>query len=692
MIFSFLIPAILLSTADSSANSADTTHYKTIDEINVYSITSPKISTPYIEVTKSEIENTSVNTPADIISQKTGMALMRDGSWATSLNIRGMGEQRYMMMVDGDRLQSSTDVAGTLSTISLGNLEKIEVIKGAGSVLFGSGAVGGVVNFVNARPNYSDSLQISGKLNSAFSSVNTLFTENASLSVTNKNWYLQASGSYRNAKNTNTPAGIIPNSQFNDAAWAINGGIRNNDNHEFIVGYNEFIGWDAGIPGGSVFPKTATVLYKNIRRRQMSGEYIITDLTDVLTRLSLKGYTQNIARNVENTVNPTRIILPSSYNVTSGVKATADFDFNDYNKLTIGVESWVRRIETLRINILYGADTTVYGDQPTPMAKVVNTGAFALYKKIIDPKYLTINFGARMDYYESSNDSLFKEVFRYVITDGIRTNNYSGRILRTAPMKKPDFSYAAHIDLEYFPAKRNKLTLSLSTAYRIATIDERFKYIDVGGTPRIGNPNLKPEKGGFSNLNYIYTGQKFQFKADVFANYMFDLIAETSGTYTPISGMPFNALISNNINKALFLGAELEFKWIATSHLIVEGNASFVQAKNMSTKAYLTQIPPIHGLVKVNYRINKIGFAGLMAKLNANQFQAATTETKTPGSIILNLDLQSNYLKMGNTNLKAIAGVDNILNKQYKNHLFSTRGLDFYEPGRNIYAKLCWNW
>ncbi len=79
--------------------------------------------------------------------------------------------------------------------------------------------------------------------------------------------------------------------------------------------------------------------------------------------------------------------------------------------------------------------------------------------------------------------------------------------------------------------------------------------------------------------------------------------------------------------------------------------------------------------------------AGLEAQWAAKQTEAAVTEVQTPGHLILNFDIQSTDFKIMNTALRLMAGVENILNKAYKNHLFGTRGLDYYEPGRNVFVK-----
>ena len=62
------------------------------------------------------------------------------------------------MLVDGIRLNNSTFRLGPnqyLATIDPGQIERIEVVRGSGSVLYGSDALGGVINILTTRPQFS---------------------------------------------------------------------------------------------------------------------------------------------------------------------------------------------------------------------------------------------------------------------------------------------------------------------------------------------------------------------------------------------------------------------------------------------------------------------------------------------------------------------------------------------------------
>ena len=667
-----------------SGVNTDSIPQKHIPELTVYSLYNSQYNLPGVVVDNKTIETKDFKTPADALQNETGMWVARDGIWASSVNVRGISEQRLLFLVDNDRLQSATDIAGVLSTVDMNSVEKIEVIKGSGSVIYGTGAMGGVVNFISERPTYSDGYSTSGKINTGFSSNNKLWSNGANVNFTNKTWYLALNGSYRTAKDAQTPKGVLTNSQFNDASWGLKGGIKYGENQELLVNYNHFEAWNVGIPGNNAFPTNASVRYVSIKRNQLSGEYIFNDISTFIKELRIKAYTQNISRDVANEPNATTLILPGSLNTTSGINATAQLYFNDYNTLTMGIESWVRNSETNRMRVLLGQDTTVITENPTPKAQMLDIGIFTVYKKIIDPRHFNINAGGRLDYLRTTNDTAFNRLRYYKIADGVQTAIPFTKTSIFDANVNHNISYALHIDFDYSPVNKHKFSLQLANSYRVASIEERFKYIDLGNGVRLGDPNLKPEKGLFSNLSYTLSENNHMLKIAFFANFLYDLITETKTSATSYQNV--------NIDQAFFTGTELEFNWLINRSFKFETNASFVYARDVKANTFLPQIPPAHGIASINYFGNKKFETALSLVWAATQNNTAPTETATNGYVLLNFDIHSRPIKYRNSNFQVFTGIDNALDKAYKNHLFSNRGLDFYEPGRNFFAKLKWSW
>jgi len=689
-VFFLLIP--FWAQSNTSIQITDSAKQKEIQEVTVVGQLSKMLSLPIVSVNSSTLQSFSFNTPADALQHQTGLSLTRDGIWATSINIRGFSQQRLLFLVDGDRIQTSTDISAALSTVDMNSLNKIEVIKGAGSVLYGTGAMGGIVNFVSERPIYTSTLQSNGKLVTEFNSANNLWANSANVQFTTKQWYLALNGSFRTAQNMQTPEGKLSNSQFNDASWSLKGGILYSPNQELLVNYQHVGGWDIGLPGGSAFPATASVRYKNVDRNQLSAEYIISKVNWNLREIRLKAYSQNFTRDVENVVNPTTIVLPTGINKTYGAKITTDWRFTDYHTVILGAEAWERNSETTRLKIITPSDTayTVVGEQPNPDAKMFDIGAFAHYSWKIVPRKLILNTGLRLDYIQTANDSAFNPLFKYSVVNGIRKPDLSlVPTLLFESKVNDEISYAAHLDLLYYVTQNQELTFSFSNSYRAASIEERFKYIDLNSTLYVGNPALKPERGTFANASYKFSNQKLQFKVDVFANYLFDLIAEKAGTF-----LNRPAFIYTNVDKALFLGAELEANWFISKRLNVFTNASYTQAKDIETKIFLPLIPPMSGLISVNYQFVNKAKAEVSAKWAARQAEVASSETATNGHVTLNINAQSYKIELIKSYLQFFAGIDNILNTAYYNHLTSVRmgGKMYMEPGRNIYFKVKWGW
>lgn len=659
---------------------------KQLSEITVSGILNSKLNLPVQTVTAPEIETRAMITPADVLHHVPGLMMTRDGAWATSINLRGFSEAKLLFLNDGDRMQTASDIAGVMSAVDISNLERIEIVKGAGSVLFGTGALGGVINFVTKRPDYTESRTVNGQLGAGIQAVNNLNHSNAAVNLSDQNWYLRIDGSLRKAGNYSTPAGEMPNSQFSDAGFSVRGGMRYNNDQELLVNYQHHEAWNVGLPGGNAFPATATVRYLGFVRNQLSGEYVFNELSDVVTELRFKAYTQNISREVENIVNPKLAIFPGSTNTTSGLRTTADLYFNDYQTFTVGAEGWMREQLTSRVKIATNPDTVFTGEQPTPRATMIDAGVFGQYRWVVDPNRWNINAGLRVDFIRTENDTAFKEVYRYKLSQGNRTLLPYDKTVLFGDRRTSELAYAAHVDLEYIPSVPHRLVLSLANAYRVASMEERFKYIDQQGTLRVGNPDLKPEKGVFANLGYRFSSTRFFLQADIFTNYLFDMISEQPGNYTLTSGQVVQAWISKNVDRALYYGAELELKWLFASGFDAEAAVAYTVGKDQSTNMPMPLLPPLNGMLKLNYQLVK--------KLNTSlilEWEYQTTEPATGTDrhqyAIVNWQFDTAPRSLGRLAVSFTGGIRNLLNTEYNAWFSTLRGINRLEPGRNVYLK-----
>jgi vitamin B12 transporter len=93
---------------------------------------------------------------SDILLRTPGISLSRNGGYgtATSLRIRGADAGQTVMVIDGMRLADPSSTAGgySFSNLMIDDIERIEVLRGPQSILWGSDAIGGVVNVTTRRP------------------------------------------------------------------------------------------------------------------------------------------------------------------------------------------------------------------------------------------------------------------------------------------------------------------------------------------------------------------------------------------------------------------------------------------------------------------------------------------------------------------------------------------------------------
>ncbi|MDY0051900.1 MAG: TonB-dependent receptor plug domain-containing protein, partial [Aliarcobacter sp.] len=144
-----LVASVLLSTTNLfSAQSLET--------IQVTSATkttqSIKDVTSNVEViTKEEIEERHFTTVTEALNTLSGVSIISNGGLggASTLNIRGTSNNRTLILIDGVKFKDHSSISGTdISTLMITDIERIEVIKGAQSGIWGADAAAGVINII----------------------------------------------------------------------------------------------------------------------------------------------------------------------------------------------------------------------------------------------------------------------------------------------------------------------------------------------------------------------------------------------------------------------------------------------------------------------------------------------------------------------------------------------------------------
>ncbi|MBV6477889.1 MAG: Vitamin B12 transporter BtuB [Ignavibacteria bacterium] len=680
-------------------------------EITVYS---PKIENqlkyailPVSLMTSAEIDILPAISIADAMKTKQGINLVRDGIWANDINIRGLSRDNIVVLINGNRVETANNHAARFALIDENSIEKVEIIKGGVSSIYGSGATGGIVSIKTITGNYSRTIKLNGNASAEYFSVNKLSGTSLSAFLSSDKFNANVYANYRVATDTKTPSGILPNSSFRDYGVSVNAGYKFSEKHNLNFEFQKYETPYAGIPGGyPLFPQNATVTYMPADRDMYALNYEAKDLSKAFRKLSARFFIQNIFRNVEVlpnskvTIPPTAttpktvidnlLIKPAGKHYSKGAMLQSDFQMNN-NKLIIGLDAWQRKLVTERertqqiykydsLNNLISSTNLITGDIPIPESKFTSIGFFANDEMSISNDRIYLNLGGRIDANFISNDESVNPL--YTITNGVRNDNPPGQKVLWEASERNEISWSLNSGMNFKLYDKLNLSGNFSLSFRSPSLEERYQYIDLGSIVRVGNPDLKPELGYFISAAAKYWGNELNFSLEVYSNFMNDLVSEVPGTF---EGR--NALVKTNIGKARLAGFESELEYNFYKNFTFNAGIEYVNGENTEDDSALPQIPPLNGTLGLKCSLWNF----LLLKFNTVMFDSqnrvSTGEFTTPGYTVYNFYVYAKDISIYNLKLDISSGVENIFDKNYRDHLSTSRGSFVSEPGRNIFLK-----
>ena len=677
-----------------------------------------ELPTPLAVVGKYDYQKHSGITLSNVLANEPGIAVGGDGVWATNINIRGFAESRLVTLVDGFRVETATDLTASLSMIDVNDIERVEVVKGAQSVLYGTGAMGGIVNIITKDGYFASQPYINGSVIVGLASANSSYSGYASINTGAERWYIKANGTYTDAQNVSTPMGELPNSQFTANNLSAKLGFKPADNHIFKAQFQRYWATDVGIPGGSAFPGPATASYSDIGRQLISASYEVTSISNALSSLKLSYFNQYILRDVllyPNTVTEIPVPIgtqrttpqyftPTGEHLTNGLQLQSTWNIGDNNTLIAGIDAWERNLRTdrekyIKVEVfntdgdLMLTNNIVRGETPTPESTFSTAGIFVQNESRWLNDRLTLILGGRADGIRTKNEQNFD--VDYLIINGNRNDSPPNQRTTFEAGEQTLFSWSANAGILYNVAPDIDLSANLARSFRAPSLEESFKFIDLGNLVLLGNPSLKSESGYATDLGLRIWKQNFTAQLGVFANWIDNMIVETPGEYIytintgPMEGTidTLPALVNANVSKARLYGYDLKLQYEATRNLVIFGSGAYVKGDDTEAETNLPQIPPLSGRFGLRYNFIKIGTLEASMLGASKQDKVADGETVTDGYHRIDMAFSTNRFSVGFSKIQLFAGVDNVTNVSYTNHLSTNRGAISLEPGRNIYVR-----
>ncbi len=633
------------------------------------------VAFPIESINSKEIELKFSDSVPDAVASAPGIQVARDGAWGTMLNVRGLSKQNLVYLIDGTRIETSTNIASILSMFNMDDIQKVEIIKGGLSVLYGTSATGGVVNILSKQPHYGNHFYSEGEINLGYKSVNRENAAGLSLFTGANKWKLKFSASGRKAGDVKIPDGYLTNSGFKDYSYSFSGGFRPTTNWEFTSEFQFYKANDVGIPGGAAFPPNALATYPEVNRRMFKAKILWRNPFKLVKTASLDYYNQFIRRVVTIIPAPGKEITPSSDHNTNGMTLQFNSTFGN-NYLVAGIDAWQRSYKGIRTTENSIAGVKII-DKPIPDSYFGSIGIF-MNDEVYFSKEVKLTFGSRYDFIGISNEGVENPIQKFV----------GGNEIAVAPNPDASFekgsynnkSWSGNVGLIYSFTKSFDFTMMLANAFRSPSLEERFQYINLGGIIYLGNPELEPERSSSVNTGLRFYGQSFSVRANAYANYFNNLVVDD----IVVSDSLYK---KSNVGKARYYGFETEFEGkVSSIHL--RATLSYVNGKDVETNRPLPQIPPLNATFQLTFPYKDLLSLTLGTKLFADKKDVPEDENENAGYVVYSLRITTKSFSIGSYKLSLLMGVENIFNRKYRNYLSTYRGISLTEPGRNIFVKV----
>lgn len=546
-----------------------------------------KVNTPadISVITKEEIADQNYASASDALRAIPGVNVLGSGAKGSSMGqdkILLNGDERVLVLVDGRRMNlgsSGNSSADWLPPVNA--IERIEVLKGGGSALYGTDAVGGVINVIMKKGsdigNHVTVKAAGGSWNAEQYAISASGSTDSGLGLI-VSATKERRGEYK-FKNANGKSQLLKNSGYDDTGVIVKLDQKVGEDNRIGVNF-EHINAEGGSPFGySGFGNTDS--HKRISNN-VALRYDWNESSDE------RGYVQ-VYKNYQHAHfrSPVASRQSNFTDSTIGLEAQQNFKFSDTDELTVGLEYYKTTVD----------NTSLY----TGERDINNKAIFAENRWEFAPSW-QLNTGLRYDHHSKYGSEVTPKV---------------------ALNKKFD--------------ENSNVYLSWGRVFNAPTTDDLFWHqVDSsqwGTFYTYGDPNLKPEKG------YVWTvggNTKLNEKTSLSANVFYSKITDAiDWDYTSVP----NYTLAVNVNKEKRRGLELSLNHDFDDNLSAYASYTYVQVKQDKGKGFTKDLTTKPNIYRAGLKYKN---ADWLFTLNANAV-TGQSEKNFVDSSYFTLDLGAQY-------------------------------------------------
>lgn len=687
-----------------------------------------------LTLNQRQIQQLNPQNSADLMQNSGEIFVQRSQAGGGSPVIRGFEANKVLLVLDGIRMNNAIYRGGHLQNIlrvDAEAIEKTEVIFGAGSVMYGSDALGGVIHLMTRKPelSHNEKPHFRMHLSGSYASANHFNRVHSDFNIGYRKWASWTSLSLSTFGDTRQGA--------NRPSSLENLGLRDSVQASFNGMDHAVANGDPLIQNPSGFQQTDLIQKFLFRPNQQQShlfnlQWSTTGNVPRYDRLTEKNTKTGLFNSAEwyygpetralasyqLQINPVEFIwdilrITTAYQFIEESRHNRGFNSNRLNhrfeKVHIGSINVDARKKQNRYEWMYGVEMTHNVVQSSAHSEHILTGI----KSPLSTRYP--DGGSTQSVFAAYLNHAFEWSDQLILTAGIRTS-----LIRTTarfndktfyPFLENSFlqnnrSINGQAGLVFQPNTQWRLSGNLSSGFRAPNVDDLGKIFESAGGDKVivPNPNLKPEQtlNAEIGVGRFFLNQNLKSEITGWATLLNNALGVAPATLNGIDSILFEGkqtriMSTQNIQEAMLYGLnwtlalELFQRWSFT-HTV---SYTFGQYQPDTATIPLDHVPPLYGKAVVTYSRQHSKYTFFFQyngrkrieayNPNGEDNQIYATAAGLPGWYTYNFQIEW-LLPSEKHQWKILTGIENILDRNYR-----TFSSGISAPGRNFFLTLRYN-
>ncbi len=715
------------------------TNANTLDEMVVSANRIPEKKRDVIQkirvIKSEEIQNQNQSSMADLVGASGNVFVQKSQLGGGSPIIRGFETNKVLMVVDGVRMNNAIYRGGHLQNIiTLDNsiMERVEVLFGPGSVVYGSDAIGGVMSFTTKDPKLShkaNTLIIGDAYTRYFSAANG-FATNINVSVANKKFGSLSSATFSDFGDLRQGS---KRSVLTDGFGARNWYVNQVNNLDTIVSNA-----DPNLQVGSAYQQLDLLqkfIYKQNEYFTHKLNFQLSNSSDIDRYDRLTQMESGVPKYAEWYYGPQNRFL-SSYTFEHS-KSNKWYDnaklIAAYQAITESrmvrrfqddqLKSRIEDLDIFTLNIDFSKDLIQIDEEGDLKSKhelnygldvshnivgstAYSTEIFTLLNTALDTRYP--DGGSDMSSFAIYCTDTWELNKKMIVNSGVRASHvrlnalFIDQTFFPFPfnsINQQNSSINGNLGVIYMPKKGMRFTLSSATGFRAPNVDDVSKVFEsVPGKVIVPNPDLKPEYSYNLELGAeLLVFKNINFSTNLYGTYLTNALTIQGGTIDGSDSVFYDdsysqVITTTNANRAFVCGIEGMISGTIGRHLTLYSTLNYTYGRILTdTVPYpLDHIPPLFGKMSIKYQIKgwiAEAFTNYSAwkryadynLLGEDNYAFALEGLGMPSWYTLNARISYAFSK----NLSLQLACENILDRNYRSFASNISA-----PGRNFIITL----